>query len=186
MKGVIAGDSLLRPVSNALPDPNLKTVFCPGATVSSLTEELFSANTFSDNLWRDVKFVWLLVGTNDVDNGMYRDEYFDLKHFLKLYSNLLLTIKAHVRDINIVVSGLVPRLTDYQMSKGLINLVNKKLRNMCADFGVKFCAVDKAFCIKGIPQEAYFKPDRLHLSTRGATVLVKVIQREFHVCNKSF
>ena len=89
-KGVIAGDSLLRPVKELLYSPNYKTIFLPGATVSSLTEHLFSAARFSPKLWDNVRFLWLLVGTNDVDNGLYKDDYFDVNkcHQWKIHSQV--------------------------------------------------------------------------------------------------
>ena len=177
-KGIIVGDSLLRPVKELLSNTNYKTLFLSGATVSSLTDHFFSATRFSPELWNDSQFIWLLVGTNDIDNGLYKDDFFDVNKFIQLYSHLLFTIRAHLRDVHIVVCGLVPRLVDYKRSKDLMNIVNKRLEKLCRDFGVRFSSVDKGFCFSGIPQEAYYKPDRLHLSVRGAKLLVKSVQRE--------
>ena len=176
--GIALGDSLLRPVHENLYDSRLKTVFKPGATISSLTN-LFSAEKFSDSLWHNIKFVWLLVGTNDIANGLYRYSYFDLKEFERQYRHLLMMIKAHIRDIHIVVCGIVPRLKDYSSSKPLVNATNVMLQRLCREFNIPFVSVSKAFCYGGIPQEAYFRPDRLHLSVKGAKVLIKCIQKSF-------
>lgn len=176
--GVVLGDSLLRPVHELLHDTRLKTVFRSGATVSSLTN-LFSTEKFSASLWHRVQFVWLLVGTNDVDNGLYRYRYFDLKQFEREYRHLLLMIKAHLRDIHIVVCGIVPRLKDHTSSKPLINAANTMLQRLCKEFSIEFVSASKAFCYFGIPQEAYYGHDRLHLSVKGAKVLVKCVQKSF-------
>ena len=177
MKGVVLGDSLLRPVKDLLHDENIKTIFRSCANLCSLTEDMFSFQNFNTKLWNNVQFLWILVGTNDIDNAIYKYGHFNVANFIAEYSHLLLTVRAHIRDIKICVCGIVPRLVDYKVSKSLVNRTNKELGKMCARFDIEFCVIDKAFCYCGIQQECYYKADRLHLSVKGAKVLVKSVQR---------
>ena len=186
MSALIIGDSLLRPVHVELREnPNFKVVLIPGATVESLTERLLSVDNFSSQLWENVKFVWVLVGTNDIGNAFKHNVPFHVGKFADNYQHMLLTILAHKRDVHIVSAGVLPRLCDFELSKPLVNSVNKKLQKVCSRLKVQFSPIVHTFTFHGIPQEPFYKPDRLHLSRRGALVLKKAIQKLFSEFNKS-
>ena len=129
-------------------------------------------------------FVWVLVGTNNIDNYLHacddvRLYPFDLAGFIEEYRNMLLTISGHVRNIHIVSRGIIPRLCDFEESKDIINKVNQKMGKICEKLHVEFCPVVKPFCFTGIPQEVFYRPDMLHLSRRrqyqNATVTFCII-----------
>ena len=157
--------------------PDLRIVFKPGATIDRLTETLFGSDTFSPSLWHEVRVVWILVGTNDIGNGLSSDAGFRIGRFLDAYRHLLLSIKAHKRSINVFCCSVLPRLVDYEDSKPVVNSVNKNLRKLCVAMEATFCSIDRAFCYQGVPQEAYYKFDRLHLSRKGVLVVKKCIQQ---------
>ena len=180
MKGIAIGDSLLRPVEGLLSHhSDLSVIFKPGTTIDKLTTSLFGSSSYSAELWKDKKFVWILVGTNDVDNALQSKEGFKLGKFADSYRNLLLSILTHKRSIHIVCCSVVPRLVDFETTKPVLNCVNKKIRKLCNEFNTEFLSLDRAFCWTGIPQEPFYQRDRLHLSRRGALVLKKAIEKSF-------
>ena len=131
-KGIAIGDSLLRPVVTELQHrSDIRVLFKPGATLRTFHSDFFSVEKISPQLWQKVEIIWILVGTNDIDNGQKRKEGFKLGKFAEEYRDLLLSIQAHLRAIHITCCAVVPRLVDYDETKSIINVVNKKIRKMC-------------------------------------------------------
>ena len=142
-------------------------------------QSLLSLDNFSPSLWENVKFVWVLIGNNNIGNALKKNVPFNIGEFADNYRHLLLTILAHKRDVHIVSAGVFPRLCDFEISKSLVNCVNKKLNKLCTRLKVQFHPIVSTFCFQGIPQEPFYKPDRLHLSRRGTLVVKKCIQKLF-------
>ena len=181
MPALLLGDSLLRPVYAELKEySDFKVVFQQGATIDSLTDTLLTPEKFCSRLWQDIDFVWILVGTNDIGNCFRYNKPFNIGQFIDGYRHMLLTILSYNRNIHIVSAGVVPRLCDYKESKPMVNTANKRLGKLCQKLNIEFKPIVSTFCFQGIPQEQFFRPDRLHLSRRGALVLKKEMQRCYH------
>ena len=123
-KAFVLGDSLLRPVTTELVNnSNIRVIFKPGATIESLTKFLLSIEHCSPTIWENVEFVWVLVGTNNIDNYLHtwddvRLYPFDLAGFIEKYRHMLLTISGHLRNIHTFSGGIIPRLWFWRAACG--------------------------------------------------------------------
>ena len=81
--------------------------------------------------------------------------------------------------------SILPRLVDYQLSKGLVNSANAEIRQICIDQDMEFLNLNKAFCFRGVPLGHFFYDDNLHLSHSGNMVLVKAVKKSWSEYRKS-
>ena len=128
------------------------------------------------------------MGTNDIGDAIRafkRDKgnrgdvsvYFDIERFQKNFTHLLHLVWGHIRGIHVVVCSILPRLVDYQWSKGLVNAANSVIRQMCYDQDAEYLNLSKGFCVRGVPSDHFFYRDNLHLSYRGNVLLVKAVKK---------
>ena len=182
-KAVVLGDCLLWPEATELANNNnIRVIVKSGATIENPTKFFLSIKHFLPNLWENMKFVWVLVGMNNIDNYLCACDYvrlypFDLVDFIEEYRHMLLTISGQVCNIHIVIGGIILRLCEFEESKDMVNKVNTKLGKVCEKLHMEFCPVVKPFCFTGIPQEVFYRLNRLHVSNRGELVLKKAIQK---------
>ena len=166
------GDSLLREAAQLLkPIPYLTVKFYPGARVEGLIQK-FTVQ-FQPEFWNGVQFVWLHVGTNDIDSQH------SVQFIVKKYKTLILIIRARLGDIHIVCTGILPRLKDWVRSKSKVRETNKKLKKLSVLLRIRFFPMGQPFTFQGVPLDRYYRRDGLHLSSQGSEILVKCVKQTY-------
>lgn len=136
----------------------------PGATIAKLSL-LFSRGEI--NL-EPHEIIIVHVGTNNIGR---RDSYEDI---LSDFGNLIASIRKCKPSIRIIVSSILPRPVDHDITDSMIKKVNLCLRTrMSQDLGFKFICSYKAVVKFGTYRRyLYAKLDKgLHLNLEGANKL---------------
>ena len=108
------------------------------------------------------------MGTNDIgDRAPYHI-------ILSDYGNLIGIIRKKKRDINIVMSAIIPRHKDHALTDSMIIQINGYLQKvMSSKLNFKFICTYKPFMFVGkVSLELFAKRDQgLHLNTLGSSKL---------------
>jgi len=120
--------------------------------------------------------VLLHIGTNNLARN------FDAHAVLIEMGSLIRLIKKINDKIHVVVSGILPRLVDFDLSDRAIKEYNKLLTRVCRDCNVMMIRSFNGFTCGKEPngiKEWLFGRDGLHLSTRGSYVLSQLFRVQF-------
>ena len=120
--------------------------------------------------------ILLHIGTNNLARN------FDAHAVLTEMGNLIRLIKKINDKIHIVVSGILPRLTDFDVSDKSIKEYNKLLSRVCKDCNVMMIRSFNGFTSGKEPRgikEWLFARDGLHLNTRGSYILSQLFRVQF-------
>ena len=113
-------------------------------------------------------FVILHVGTNDIANKA------SFEHIISDYGNLIGVCRNVKPSLKIVVSAIIPRPVDHEITDGIIRQVNTHLNNvMSKDMNFRFICTYKPFTHCGkVKRELFAKRDGgLHLNFEGTNRL---------------
>lgn len=136
----------------------------PGATIAKLSV-LFAQGDID---LESHEIIIVHVGTNNIGR---RDSY---DNIIADFGNLIASIRKCKPSIRIIVSGILPRPVDHDMTDSMIKKVNLCLRTrMSSDLGFKFICTYKAVSKYGTYRRyLYAKLDKgLHLNLEGANRL---------------
>ncbi|XP_053399829.1 uncharacterized protein LOC123529329 isoform X1 [Mercenaria mercenaria] len=158
---VILGDSIVKFLP---PIEGVTVQSFPGATVGKLS---FLVSKKRVNLY-DKHFIILHVGTNNISN---QDS---LASMSSDFSNLIAAIRTENPSIRIIVSSVLPRPVDHEITESCIKEYNRFLEDiLAADLDFKFIRSYRPFCFKGsVKRYLFAKLDGgLHLNSEGANRL---------------
>lgn len=117
-------------------------------------------------------YVILHVGTNDLDNR------FPYENIISDFGNLIGICQGKKPSICIVVSAILPRPLDYDITDSVRRSVNDYLqKSMSKSMRFKFVCSYKPFMYAGkVRRELFAKRDRgLHLNTAGTNALTRFL-----------
>ena len=164
----IISDSLLKDVS--LPGLARVSVF-RGATLITLWHTVCENRIAVD--WDDVSLVIIHAGTNDVDNG-------DGWDVLRRIGALICVLRTKNRDLNFIVSSILPRPKDFEQTNPTIKRVNGEIRSWARDkASVHFVPTFTTFLQHGKirTDQILFAADGLHLSEfYGVQRIVRILK----------
>ena len=151
----LIGDSIIKSVSGI---DGYSVQFFRRDTISK------SANKITSKVAKLLPYDYILlhVGTNDIDNRA------PFMNIIKDYANLLGIIRKLHPNVQIIVSAIIPRPCDYEVSDPMVRKVNSHLNKvMSRDMNFKFVFTYKPFTHCGKPKvELYAKNDGgLHPNT---------------------
>ena len=130
-------------------------------------------------------YIILHVGTNDIRNR-------SVKQIMQAYKFLFRACKSAAGNATVVFSSILPRLVDFEETKGACINVNSRLEEFCRKNGLIFVKSYKRFLHAGQPISNLFakRDGGLHLSFEGTKQLRQCIIHIFvifsHVCNVLF
>jgi lysophospholipase L1-like esterase len=169
LKKLLLADSICKHLGD-LPGVTKKVV--RGACIEDFGDLIMSGDL-------DIKgmdAVLLHIGTNN----LARD--FNAHAVLVEIGNLIRLIKKINDNIHIVVSGILPRLVDFDVSDRPIKEYNKLLSRVCRDCNVMMIRSFNGFTSGKEPNGIkgwLFARDGLHLSTRGSYILSQLFRVQF-------
>ena len=137
----------------------------PGINISRLTTKISKG-------WVDLKsdYVILHVGTNDITGILSVEE------ILSSYNDLISIVKKN-GSCKILMSAVLPRPIDFEISDDKVKSLNHGLMKLCESRHVRFLKTFKPFLYYGKPRRELFTVrDGLHLNFEGVRRL-----REFFV-----
>ena len=122
---------------------------------------------------REYELVILHVGTNDIGN---RNE----NGFSRRYSDLINLIRHFNPSIHIKITGLLPRLIDYQRTYETTRHLNYNLKAYAEEFkhtkNLSFYPTYLYFVAHGAPQAHFWKSDRIHLNDTGIRKMNRLLK----------
>lgn len=155
------GDSIVKDL-NRIEGVILKAF--PGATIGKLSILISNGNI---NL-QDFDYIIIHVGTNNIGK---RDQF---DNIISDYANLVAIIRRQKPTIRIIISSILPRPVDHNITDMMIKKVNSYLKTvMSRDMNFKFICSYKAVSKFGTFRRYFFaKLDKgLHLNTEGSNRL---------------
>lgn len=158
---LIVGDSIIKDMS---PIEGVVIRSFPGATIGKLSFHFSEGHISLENH----DYLIVHVGTNNIGR---RDKQ---ESIMSDYGNLIAQIKKIKPTIKVIISAILPRPLDHQVTDQVIREINNKLKNYLApDLGCKFVCSYKAVCKFGTyRQYLYAKLDGgLHLNFEGSNRL---------------
>ncbi len=144
---LLIGSSILKGVSVSSLKPNTAVRTFPGATIDSLSAELFDMNI------EQCKTIILHAGGNDADEGT------DLDTFVERYRSLVIGLTSP--DRRIIVSVLLPRKS--------VDLkpYDDRLKSLSVEYGIEYVSnYDSFLFASGEMPTMFYLRDKLHLSIR--------------------
>lgn len=141
-----------------------------GRTISHVANEIQYGHA---NL-EPFDYIILHVGTNDLGN---RSPY---AHIISDFGNLIGIIQNKKPSIKIIVSAILPRPVDLDITDGVRRAVNDYLqKSISKSMRFKFVCSYKPFMRAGmVPTELFAKRDGgLHLNTAGTSALTRFLIR---------
>lgn len=166
-KVMIVGDSIIK---NLPPIEGVQLRSFPGATIGKL---LYWLENGKISL-KDVNYVIIHVGTNNIANG------FSVDSMSSDFANLIAKFRKLSPALHIIVSSILPRPVDHESSDKKIREINTKLeKSMSKDLNFKFVRSYRPFCYGGeIKRYLFAKRDGgLHLNSEGSSRLKHFFHR---------
>ena len=113
------------------------------------------------------------VGTNNIDPrvGDSPDELFLKTRFM------IDCIRQKLPTATIVISLILPRLTDFDITVARIKEYNYKVTNWASNLGVSVIPSYRNFVNHGRPIDSLYAIDNLHLKDTGTAVLQEYLSR---------
>lgn len=110
--------------------------------------------------------VILHFGTNDIEKH-------SIEIILCKFRNLIYSVRNRNRDINILISSILPRPVDFVQLGYKVVQINKALIGICKDEKISFIKSYRRFLFKGSPKRDLFaiKDGGLHLNEAGVAQL---------------
>ncbi|XP_071142525.1 uncharacterized protein [Mytilus edulis] len=110
--------------------------------------------------------VILHFGTNDIEKH-------SIEIILCKFRNLIYSVRNRNRDINILISSILPRPVDFVQLGYKVVQINKALIGICKDEKISFTKSYRRFLFKGSPKRDLFaiKDGGLHLNEAGVAQL---------------
>lgn len=149
----IISDSMAKHVTDIR---HAEVIAFPGINISRLANKIQSGH-----LRLDRQFTIIHVGTNDIQSH-------DAGAILSSYNNLITVIKQF-SDTSIVMSGIIPRPVDHQVTGDKVKLVNNRLKQLCKQRNIKYLHTFKPFIKHCQPLRELFavRDQGLHLNLEG-------------------
>jgi len=169
LKKLLLSDSICKHLGD-LPGVTKKVV--RGACIEDFGDLIMSG----DLDLKGMDAVLLHIGTNNLARN------YDARAVLIEMGSLIRLIKKINEKIHVVVSGILPRLIDFDLSDRVIKEYNKLLTRVCRDCNVMMIRSFNGFTCGKEPngiKEWLFGRDGLHLSTRGSYVLSQLFRVQF-------
>ena len=169
LKKLLLSDSICKHLGD-LPGVTKKVV--RGACIEDFGDLIMSGDL-------DIKgmdAILLHIGTNNLARN------FDAHAVLIEMGSLIRLIKKINDKVHVVVSGILPRLIDFDQADKSIKEYNKLLSRVCRDCNVMMIRSFNGFTCGKEPngiKEWLFARDGLHLSTRGSYVLSQLFRVQF-------
>lgn len=128
----------------------------PGINISRLTNKLQNRH-----LVLDKEFSIIHVGTNDINS-------LSVGEILSSFNNLIEVVRRN-SETTILISSIIPRPVDHQVTGDKVKLVNSKLKQLCMQRKVQFLHTFRPFIRNCEPRRELFaiKDQGLHLNLDG-------------------
>ena len=149
-----------------------------GATIGTLIEATRRGNIVQN--WSTVGLVVIACGTNDIDNG-------NAASIRQHMEDLITTILQKNASIGIIISGILPRPVDFEITNQTVKTVNDVLRVWAkSQESVHFYPAYRSFLHAGkirTDQQLYAANDRyqIHLSDKGKARMVRLLKAQINL-----
>ncbi|XP_053395761.1 uncharacterized protein LOC123552691 [Mercenaria mercenaria] len=171
-KVIIVGDSIIKHLP---PLEGVEVYAFPGATIGRLQHLI---NTMRIPL-HQFNYVIFHVGTNNIGKG------FSVSHMCSDMVNLISQCRKISPRIHIIISSILPRPVDNEITDERIKFNAKVEKVLSVDLGVKFIKSYRPFCFKGeIKRYLFARLDGgLHLNNEGSNRLGHFFHRFISTLN---
>jgi hypothetical protein len=114
-------------------------------------------------------YIILHVGTNNINS----QEKFSVDDIVRLTNELFNVIWIHNPSAHIIVSSILPRPVDFDVTNEKVKLVNERLQLKCKERNCQFIKSYRPFFFKGRPKRNLYavRDGGLHLNFAGTDVL---------------
>ena len=132
---VCIGDSMYRFLSLYL---GVLVYFFPGAEVGDILQKVLNGG-ISKRVLIDSDIIFIHLGTNNIGNGTYKNVKNDMERLV----DALMAINPTVK---IVISGILPRPCDFNITNPIVTEVNRELASWCKYNNCKFIKTNFIIC----------------------------------------
>lgn len=128
----------------------------PGININRLTNKIQNGL-----LSLDKAFTIIHVGTNDIHSS-------NIGEILSAFNNLISVIRQKC-PTSILISAILPRPVDHQVTGHKVKLLNIRLKELCQNRQVRYLHTFRPFLKNGLPIRELFaiKDQGLHLNLEG-------------------
>lgn len=149
----IVSDSMAKHVTDIR---HAEVLAFPGINISRLSNKIQSGH-----LVLDKQFTIIHVGTNDIQS-------LDAGAIISSYNNLI-TVIRQFSSTSIVMSSIIPRPVDHQVTGDKVKLVNNRLKQLCKQRNVKYLHTFKPFIkhCQSLRELFAVRDQGLHLNLEG-------------------